>query len=153
MVVQELLHAGLTLTPSPSPGPAADRIHVLAQRIATIVTGMLAWLAAVIACAAAMKNKDATLAAAGRTDKRERENAERLHNREVMAAPQGRYAQVAVQLANAQTPVRLAGIYALSALADEWQEVNQNGQRGVCVNLLFAYLREPPRYDGDYEGL
>jgi hypothetical protein len=80
-----------------------------------------------IACAAAMKDKDATLAAAGRTDKRECENAERVHDREVMAAPQSRYAQVAVQLANAQIPVRLAGIYALSALADEWQEASQNG--------------------------
>jgi hypothetical protein len=95
MVVQELLLAGLTLTPSPAPGPAADRIQVLAQLIATIVTGMLAWLAAVIAYAAAMKNKDATLAAAGKTDKRERENAERVHNREVMVARQGRYTQVA----------------------------------------------------------
>jgi hypothetical protein len=89
--VQELLLAGLTLTPSPAPGSAADRIQVLAQPIATIVIGMLALLAAVIAYAAALKNKHATLAAADKTDKRERENAERVRNREVMAARQRRY--------------------------------------------------------------
>lgn len=53
-----------------------------------------------------------------------------------------RYATAAEQLGHEQAAVRLAGVYALTRLADDWEE-----QRQVCINVLCAYLRMP--YDPD----
>ncbi|WP_158781282.1 pentapeptide repeat-containing protein [Streptomyces sp. NRRL S-237] len=49
-----------------------------------------------------------------------------------------RYAKAAEQLGHDQAAVRLAGVYAMARLADDWPE-----QRQVCVNVLCAYLRMP----------
>ncbi|WP_234433604.1 pentapeptide repeat-containing protein [Streptomyces rimosus] len=49
-----------------------------------------------------------------------------------------RYATAAEQLGHEQAAVRLAGVYALARLADDWEE-----QRQVCINVLCAYLRMP----------
>lgn len=53
-----------------------------------------------------------------------------------------RYTTAAEQLGHDQAAVRLAGVYALARLADDWEE-----QRQVCVDVLCAYLRMP--YDPD----
>ncbi|MFC9534400.1 pentapeptide repeat-containing protein [Streptomyces sp. NPDC056975] len=49
-----------------------------------------------------------------------------------------RYSQAAEQLGHDQAAVRLAGVYAMARLADDWPE-----QRQVCVDVLCAYLRMP----------
>jgi hypothetical protein len=49
------------------------------------------------------------------------------------------FAQAAAeQLGHDQAAVRLAGVYALARLADDWAE-----QRQVCIDVLCAYLRMP----------
>ncbi|MFF1258314.1 MULTISPECIES: pentapeptide repeat-containing protein [unclassified Streptomyces] len=53
-----------------------------------------------------------------------------------------RYTTAAEQLGHDQPPVRLAGVYALARLADDWPE-----QRQVCVDVLCAYLRMPYETD------
>lgn len=53
-----------------------------------------------------------------------------------------RYTTAAEQLGHDQAAVRLAGVYALARLADDWEE-----QRQVCIDVLCAYLRMP--YDPD----
>ncbi|MEV1048744.1 pentapeptide repeat-containing protein [Streptomyces sp. NPDC049916] len=53
-----------------------------------------------------------------------------------------RYAKAAEQLGHEQAAVRLAGVYAMARLADDWPE-----QRQVCVDVLCAYLRMP--YEAD----
>ncbi|MFC6255596.1 pentapeptide repeat-containing protein [Kocuria oceani] len=73
------------------------------------------------------------------------------HHRERQAARQERYTTIAEQLAHKSETVRLAGIYALEALANEWQQARQGGQRDVAVELLCAYLRSPRRKGGDKE--
>ncbi len=47
-----------------------------------------------------------------------------------------RFAAVAEQLAHERPQVRLAGVYALGSLADDWDEGRQK-----CVDVLLAYLR------------
>ena len=47
-----------------------------------------------------------------------------------------RYATAAEQLGSSSATVRLAGIYALANLADQWEE-----QRQQCVEVLCAHLR------------
>jgi uncharacterized protein YjbI with pentapeptide repeats len=49
-----------------------------------------------------------------------------------------RYTTAAEQLGHQQAAVRLAGVYALARLADDWEE-----QRQVCIDVLCAYLRMP----------
>ncbi|MEV7395441.1 pentapeptide repeat-containing protein [Streptomyces sp. NPDC091215] len=49
-----------------------------------------------------------------------------------------RYTTAAEQLGHERAAVRLAGVYALARLADDWEE-----QRQVCVDVLCAYLRMP----------
>lgn len=49
-----------------------------------------------------------------------------------------RYSTAAEQLGHTQPAVRLAGVYALARLADDWPE-----QRQVCIDVLCAYIRMP----------
>ncbi|MFG2441008.1 pentapeptide repeat-containing protein [Streptomyces sp. NPDC048508] len=49
-----------------------------------------------------------------------------------------RYTTAAEQLGHEQAAVRLAGVYAMASLADDWSE-----QRQVCIDVLCAYLRMP----------
>lgn len=49
-----------------------------------------------------------------------------------------RYSTAAGQLGHEGPAVRLAGVYAMARLADDWAE-----QRQVCVDVLCAYLRMP----------
>src|SRR5947209_8019958 len=49
-----------------------------------------------------------------------------------------RYQDAAGQLGHDSAAVRLAGVYAMARLADEWIE-----QRQTCINVLCAYLRMP----------
>jgi hypothetical protein len=54
-----------------------------------------------------------------------------------------RFATAAGQLGDDKAPaVRLAGVYAMAGLADDWQE-----NRQTCVDVLCAYMRLP--YDPD----
>lgn len=49
-----------------------------------------------------------------------------------------RYTTAADQLGHDEAAVRLAGVYAMARLADDWTE-----QRQVCIDVLCAYLRMP----------
>ncbi|MFJ8563021.1 hypothetical protein ACIRD0_37280, partial [Streptomyces microflavus] len=53
-----------------------------------------------------------------------------------------RYTKAAEQLGHEQPAVRLAGVYAMARLADDWPE-----QRQVGVDVLCAYLRMPYETD------
>jgi Pentapeptide repeats (9 copies) len=55
-----------------------------------------------------------------------------------------RYQEAAAQLGHEKAPVRLAGVYAMARLADDWLE-----QRQECVDVLCAYLRMPSDAEGD----
>jgi hypothetical protein len=60
-----------------------------------------------------------------------------------------RYHDAAEQLGHDKAPVRLAGVYAMARLADDWPE-----QRQTCVDVLCAYVRMPigRGSDGDDAG-
>lgn len=49
-----------------------------------------------------------------------------------------RFSGAAEQLGSEKPAVRLAGVYAMAALADDWEE-----NRQVCVDVLCSYLRMP----------
>ena len=53
-----------------------------------------------------------------------------------------RYTAAATQLGSDKAPIRLAGVYALAQLADEWGRV-EPAQRQTCIDVLCSYLRMP----------
>ena len=59
-----------------------------------------------------------------------------------------RYTTAAGQLGHEKAAVRLAGVYAMARLADDWVE-----QRQVCLDVLCAYLRMPYEPDPASENI
>jgi uncharacterized protein YjbI with pentapeptide repeats len=57
-----------------------------------------------------------------------------------------RFATAAEQLGSDKPAVRLAGVYAMAGLADDWAE-----NRQTCVDVLCAYLRMPYEPDPDQD--
>jgi uncharacterized protein YjbI with pentapeptide repeats len=74
------------------------------------------------------------------------ELAGRSEQREVTRLLNERYATAAGQLGHDSPAIRLAGVYAMASLADDWPE-----QQQTCVDVLCAYLRMPyqPRPSDD----
>ncbi|TQC45419.1 pentapeptide repeat-containing protein [Rhodococcus sp. WS4] len=62
-----------------------------------------------------------------------------------------RYTEAAELLGSPQFPMRMAGVYALAALADDWHGFGDDTERQVCIDLLCAYLRTDTaaRYGGE----
>ena len=60
--------------------------------------------------------------------------------REVVQKFNERFGSAAEQLANESAAVRLAGVYAMAGLADDWVD-----KRQVCVDVLCGYFRITPR--------
>lgn len=150
MPTHELFIFASTALPTSPAASAADGPG-LTQPLATLIGGFIVGLGALLGFWSASQNRKTIEDTAILTDEREREKASRDHKREVMSSRQDRYTTIAGQLASEHEPVRLAGIYALSALADEWQEENQIGQRDVAAELMCAYLRASPLSGGDQE--
>jgi hypothetical protein len=61
-----------------------------------------------------------------------------------------RYMRAAEQLGSEQAAVRLAGVYTMGALADDWLRLGSPVQQQVCIDVLCAYLRMP--YDPLHPG-
>jgi uncharacterized protein YjbI with pentapeptide repeats len=63
------------------------------------------------------------------------------HRHETGTALRGRYTDAAEQLGSESFAIRLAGVYALASLADDWRGFGNLKEQQVCVDLLCAYLR------------
>lgn len=87
-------------------------------------------------------------------DRAAREEIDRLRDR---------YTTISGQLGHDAAPVRLAGVYAMAALADDWlkrrtsafpvvsKRENGNHEAQVCIDVLCAYVRTP-RHEATEEG-
>jgi Pentapeptide repeats (9 copies)/Pentapeptide repeats (8 copies) len=69
---------------------------------------------------------------------RAQELADRAEDREAARLFNERFGEAAGQLGHDSAAVRLAGVYAMARLADDWP-----AQRQTCVDVLCAYLRMP----------
>ncbi|MDT2007146.1 pentapeptide repeat-containing protein [Rhodococcus opacus] len=70
---------------------------------------------------------------------------EQAHYRETERDLRARFPLAASQLADPSGPVRLAGIFAMASLADDWYALTlpNDRERQVCIDVLRAYLRTP----------
>ena len=89
------------------------------------------------ATATARKSAEAAQASADASH-RSATAAEEMGSRTDAAALAERYQDAASQLGHDKAAVRLAGVYAMSRLADDWRE-----ERQTCIDVLCAYLRLP----------
>jgi hypothetical protein len=100
--------------------PGVDQVLEIVKISLAVVAG----IGGVVALVVAYRRQRVT--EAGET----REQAKLFHERFTTAAG---------QLGNESAAVRLAGVHALSSLADDW-----SGGRQMCIDVLCAYLRMPP---------
>ncbi|UGT62852.1 pentapeptide repeat-containing protein [Nocardia asteroides] len=139
-----------TSVPSPPPGPSAPPVvgtppastGWLNQPRATVIAGCLAVLTALVALGGVQLTRVQSA----------RQHAD-THGLEQIRALRERYTVCAEQLAHKKPAVRMAGVYALEALADDWQRLNPvaeisedggerlNDDARVCLDLLCAYMR------------
>ena len=63
-----------------------------------------------------------------------------LHDERTKALHE-RYSTAAEQLVHDSSAIRMAGVYALASLADDWASSGSRRERQVCIDLLCAYLR------------
>ncbi|MFD4656345.1 trypsin-like peptidase domain-containing protein [Kitasatospora sp. NPDC058444] len=52
-------------------------------------------------------------------------------------------ADLSVQLGHREPPARLAAVYGLAGLADDWGRAGENQQRQTCIDILCGHLRIP----------
>jgi membrane protein implicated in regulation of membrane protease activity len=106
------------------PSAAASRLDIIKVAL-TVVAGVGGVVALVVAYRRQRVSESAET----------RERAKLLNER---------FGAACNQIGNENPTVRLAGVYALASLADEWPE-----QRQVCIDVLCSYLRIP--YEPDVE--
>lgn len=63
--------------------------------------------------------------------------------REIRRDLRARFTSAAEQLGSTGLATRMAGVYALAALADDWFAFGVPDERQVCIDLLCAYVRRP----------
>lgn len=109
----------------------------LTQPWATLIASVAVLLSALVAASVARYNR--RQADRHFDDKHELDRIESLR---------ARYTTAAEQLAHESAAVRLAGVYAIASLADDWHRSGHDDERQVCIDLLRAYVRTPVAYSG-----
>ncbi len=124
------------------------------QPLATFLAGAGALTAGVLAYINGERSRDLSKQQHEFDTKRERERHEADMNRErerhaedsrraQVSILRDRYTAIAAQIADQSAAIRQAGVYALTALADDWHAFGEDDERQVCINLLQWYLRVP----------
>ncbi|MBF6341763.1 pentapeptide repeat-containing protein [Nocardia abscessus] len=123
--------AGPAGAQAPSTAPTSNP-EWFTQPVATVLTGVLAVVAATIALGGVLLNRRQT-----------EKHFTAKHELERVEALRKRYTSSAEQLAHDSAAIRQAGVYALTALADDWHAIGEDEERQVCIDLLQWYLRVP----------
>ncbi|RNE48057.1 pentapeptide repeat-containing protein [Corynebacterium alimapuense] len=122
----------------------------LAQPAATIVTGAAIVLAAWIAFTTGNRNRKQEAEIAETTRKQEAEIAETTRKQEAERDLRDRFFKITETLSESDNYVkREAGVYALAALADDWEvfhDANPDAakrEQQTCLNVIGNQLRDP----------
>lgn len=65
------------------------------------------------------------------------------HDRDELGELRARFTTAVEQLAHSSATVRIAGVYSLAAVADQWLDRGDRDQAQVAVDVLCGYLRLP----------
>ncbi len=121
------------------------------QPLATVLAGAGALGAGALAYINGQRSRAQEAIHHQATMERERERHREDSHRARESALRDRYTAVAAQIAHESAAIRQAGVYALTALADDWHAFGEDDERQVCINLLQWYLRVPLLVHGESE--
>lgn len=110
-----------------------------------LIAGSLAFYGAHRSLAQAKVEAAADLANVQDSLREQQDALGQTHRRETIRDLRARFAVAASQLADPSATVRLAGVYAMASLADDWHSADppNDSERQVCVDVLCANLRLP----------
>ena len=138
-------HASPTPTPSPSlspsfsPSPSPSATAGSPQVIAAIIAASVAFLTLIGTLLTAYFSRRATK---GDLEEQRKQLDKTLAEQRYQTLNE-RFAAAAEQLGGDKPPaVRLAGVYAMAGLADDWED-----KRQTCIDVLCGYLRIPDTPD------
>ncbi|WP_433576199.1 pentapeptide repeat-containing protein [Nocardia brasiliensis] len=121
--------------------------HTAARAVALIAeANRLATAAQEIAAKAQQTSADALV-----VSNKQYELAAAQHDAAAIRDLRTRFTTTSGQLAHASPAVRMAGVYAMAALADDWHARGNHAEVQVCVDVLCGYLRLPYTPDPDCE--
>lgn len=123
--------------------PPGQDLPIIRSKLGLTVA---AGLGGVIALVVAYRRQRVTEQENARADQ-ESARAQLRDERESTKFLTERYATASSLLGHEEPAVRLAGVYAVAALADDWP-----GQRQACIDVLCAYLRMPYQPQPDQVG-
>ncbi|KAA8884764.1 pentapeptide repeat-containing protein [Nocardia colli] len=115
----------------------------LTQPVATFLAGAGALSAGILAYTNGQRSREQSELHHQADMERERERHDADTRRARESTLRDRYTAVTAQIAHDSAAIRQAGVYALTALADDWHAFGQDEERQVCINLLQWYLRVP----------
>ncbi|MEV6279116.1 pentapeptide repeat-containing protein [Nocardia sp. NPDC051832] len=121
------------------------------QPLATVLAGAGALAAGTLAYVNGQRSRAQEATHHQATMDRERERHQDDSHRARESVLRDRYTAVAAQIAHDSAAIRQAGVYALTALADDWHAFGEDDERQVCINLLQWYLRVPFTISSDSE--
>ncbi|MGW5218772.1 pentapeptide repeat-containing protein [Nocardia sp. NPDC004085] len=113
------------------------------QPLATLLAGAGALAAGMLAYINGQRSRELTEVHHQADMARERERHRDDTRRAQESSLRDRYTAIAAQIAHDSAAIRQAGVYALTALADDWHAFGEDEERQVCINLLQWYLRVP----------
>ena len=105
---------------------------------AAVIAACVSFLTLIGTLAAQYFGRQATSRDTEKTLEEQREHLDRTLAEQRTRTLNERFATAAEQLGSDKPAVRLAGVYAMAGLADDWKE-----NRQICVDVLCAYLRMP----------
>lgn len=113
------------------------------QPLATFLAGAGALSAGVLAYLNGERARDLSRGQHEADTKRELQRHEADSRRAEVSTLRERYSAIAAQIGHESAAIRQAGVYALTALADDWHAFGEDDERQVCIDLLQWYLRVP----------
>ncbi|MDV6262893.1 pentapeptide repeat-containing protein [Rhodococcoides yunnanense] len=109
----------------------------------TIIGGFFVVTAAAIAYTGTHLTRTSTERIADQKNRFDTINAERAHNLADIQELRRRFVTTTAQFADPSPEVRLAGVYALEALTNDWIDRNSTTDAQTCINYLCGYLTRP----------
>lgn len=135
------------LTAPGEPVTSLDSSELLdIARSTTFALGALGAVAVLLVNYRKQRSVEAALRHDQAKHRAEHANENRKQRASEIAALHERYTKAVEQLADRENPaIRLGGVHALAALAEDWTAQGMYSQRQVCVDLVCSYLRNVPQ--------
>ncbi|AMY20770.1 MULTISPECIES: pentapeptide repeat-containing protein [Nocardiaceae] len=109
----------------------------------TVIGGMFVGLAAIVAYTGTHLSRKSTERIAAEKNTLDAATADRAHHLAVTQELRARFVTIAAQFADPSTEVRLAAVYALEALTDDWIDREAHHEAQTCINYYCGYLTRP----------